>query len=351
MDGTNFNGMVGIFKQAILPASSVLIVTHDFPDPDCLAAAAGLSHLLTFWGVDKAVTTYGGFVGRAENRAMVRLLDFSAAPFLLVDIKSFDRIIVVDAVPGGTNLSLPEGTPVDAVFDHHTRFPPVDAPYFWDVRPDIGATSTLVCMYLKEARCPIPSRLATALFYGIKTDTGDMGREVSPQDKECYKLLFDLMDHQTLARIEHPERDPEFFRTLHRALTSMIVCGNAGHVFLDEVNTPDFVAEMADLFHSLKDMEWTLCSGIYKDNLFFSIRCKTADEAGKMAAAIGKEAGGSGGGHSKVGAGRIPLKNRSPKEVRDQVRRNVRKLLGVASQPELPLLRLGVPQLPASPKT
>ncbi|MBW1990281.1 MAG: DHH family phosphoesterase [Deltaproteobacteria bacterium] len=336
----DYDGLVDIFREAMLPADSALIVTHDFPDPDCLASAAGLTHLLTFWGVRQCVTSYGGFVGRAENRAMVKLLGLSAAPILLVDFKSFDRIMVVDAIPGGTNLSLPPGAPVDAVMDHHQRIPPEDAPYFWDVRPEMGATSTLVTTYLKKAHCPIPSKLATALFYGIKTDTGDMGTEVSSQDKECYKFLFDLMDHKLLASIEHPQRDPEFFLTLYRALTSMQVMGRVGHVFLGEMNTPDYTAEMADLFHSLQSVEWTLCSGVYKDALFFSIRCKDDGTAGQVAAGIGEAAGGSGGGHSKIGAGKVPLKGRTPAEARDALKKSLKNLLDV-SVPEEPLLPRG----------
>ena len=64
---------------------------------------------------------------------------------------------------------------------------------------------------------------------------------------------------------------------------------------------------MADLFHSLERLEWMVCSGVFKNHIFFSIRAKIHATAGKLAEQIAFRLGGSGGGHSKVAAGRIPV--------------------------------------------
>ncbi len=114
-----FDEKVQEFKARILPASTVLILTHDFPDPDCLAAAFGISHLLSFWGVKSSVISFGGFVGRAENRAMIRFLNIRTVPFVLTEINDFDKIILVDCFPGRGNVSLPPQTEVHAILDHH----------------------------------------------------------------------------------------------------------------------------------------------------------------------------------------------------------------------------------------
>ena len=59
-----------------------LLLPHDNPDPDSLAAALGLSKLLEREGM---VCTIGmaGIIGRAENRAMVRELGFDLRPLLV----------------------------------------------------------------------------------------------------------------------------------------------------------------------------------------------------------------------------------------------------------------------------
>jgi nanoRNase/pAp phosphatase (c-di-AMP/oligoRNAs hydrolase) len=304
----NYSEKLQDLKNHILPTSSVLIVAHDYPDPDCIGSAHGMAQLFSHWGIKSSVVTFGGFVGRAENRAMIRYLNIEILPFPLVELKDFERIILVDCFPGGGNVSLPADKPIHAVLDHHLEKPVGQAPYFSDIRKEVGATSTIVTKYLLQAQCPISSKLATALFYGIKTDTREMGRDVSQEDQECYKLLFDMMDFKLLSLIENPDRDIEYFRIVHSAAESAINYGNVGFIHLHKVASPDLVAEMADFFHSLEQLEWIICSGVFKKNIYFSIRSKSMSEAGVHAEKIAKSLGGSGGGHGKIGAGRIPFK-------------------------------------------
>lgn len=295
------------FHAHVKGASSPLILTHDYPDPDCIASAYGIAHLLSFWGMENSIISFGGFVGRAENRAMIRYLNIRTIPYVLLEIKDYDCIIVVDCFPGNNNVSLPASIRVNAVLDHHRVTIPDNPPFFHDVRKEIGATSTMVTEYLLSAYCPIPAKLATGLFYGIMTDTGDMGRDTSSEDLACYKILFDKMDHRLLSRIEHPDRDVEFFKMLYRAAQSMVIFESVGYIHLGQVSSPDFVGEIVDLFHSLENNEITICSGVFKKNIFFSIRSKNRDEAGINSEKIANAMNGGGGGHGKAGAGRIPF--------------------------------------------
>jgi nanoRNase/pAp phosphatase (c-di-AMP/oligoRNAs hydrolase) len=324
------------FRQHILPAETVLIVTHDYPDPDCLASAFGVANLLRFWGVKSSIITFGGFVGRAENRAMIRVLNIPSVPFALTDIKDYDRIILVDSFPNKGNVSLPANALVNAVIDHHPHEPLLKVPYFHDIRENFGATSTIITKYLIEAGCKITPKLATALFYGIKTDTGDMiRRESVPEDIECYKLLFDIIDHRLLSRIENPDRDEEFFRIIHRAVESTYTSETFGYTYLGTVSTPDYVAEMADLFHSLERLEWMVCSGVFKNHIFFSIRAKIHATAGILAEQIAKRHGGSGGGHAKVAAGRIPVTADTVNKILAEFEDSIRELFEIKNiQPE-----------------
>ena len=326
------------FRNHIVPASTVLILTHDYPDPDCLASAFGISHLLSFWGIKSSVISFGGFVGRAENRAMIRFLNIRTVPFVLTEVKDFERIILVDSFPGKGNVSLPLNTPVHAVLDHHPNDPPSGATYYHDIRKDYGATSTLITKYLLEAHCPISPKLATALFYGIKTDPGDMRREVSPDDLECYKFLFDIMEHRLLSQIENPDRDVEFFKILNRAAESAVTFDTVGYTHLGNVTTPDYIAEMADLFHSLEKLEWMICSGLFKNQIFYSIRSKNHDTAGVNAERIAALFEGSGGGHARVAAGRIPIDSDSANKVLEKFEHTIKDVFGIARFTEEKLL-------------
>src|SRR5690606_34896036 len=61
-------------QKAIEGKQRLLILTHNNPDPDAIASAWGLSALAKNLQSVKVELAYGGFLGRAENRAMVEIL-------------------------------------------------------------------------------------------------------------------------------------------------------------------------------------------------------------------------------------------------------------------------------------
>lgn len=331
---------VGQLRRCLQSARSILICTHDYPDPDCIASAFGLAHLFSFWNYPAPVVTFGGFIGRAENRAMVRFLDIAMVPFVLVDVREFDRIFLVDSYPGKGNISLPSSVPVSGIIDHHPSPPDHPLECYTDIRMEVGATSTLITKYLLDEGCPISPQLATALFYGIKTDTGDMRRDVSAIDLECYKYLFEHIDHKLLSLIVNPDRDVEYFRILNRATVSAVSYNNVGYTHLGSVSTPDYVAETADLFHSLETIEWMVCSGIFKNHIFFSLRSKNEYSSGIKAEQLARSLGGSGGGHGRAAAGRIQFSpgTTANKKI-GEFEVVMRELFGVATIPPKKLIQ------------
>jgi nanoRNase/pAp phosphatase (c-di-AMP/oligoRNAs hydrolase) len=60
--------------------TSMLIYTHDNPDPDALAAGLGLRHLVEKEIGAVVTLAHGGIVGRAQNRAMVENLKIPLTP-------------------------------------------------------------------------------------------------------------------------------------------------------------------------------------------------------------------------------------------------------------------------------
>lgn len=298
------------FLERLLPAQSALIITHDFPDPDALGAALGVKVLLQHYGIQSCDIAFTGFVGRAENCALMELLGIEYRNLLKVDFEKYERVIVVDTVPDNGNVSLANPQIVDAVLDHHAV---LDQQYsgnaYFGTFPELGATSTLVTFFLLEAGITIPTNVATALFYGIKTDTNDMSRHCSDMDILCYKELFDFIDHKTLAQIEHPPRDIEYFSLLLQTAQKLTVYGDVGYVHLDVVSMPDYVPEMVEIFHSIRDLEWMIVSSFYGNQLIFSVRSKRDGRAGLRTRKLAKVLQGNGGGHPTAAAGRMRLKN------------------------------------------
>lgn len=298
------------FIEHVLPADSIVVIPHDFPDPDALGAAAGVQYLLQKKGVAKCDIAFAGFVGRAENRLMVENLNIKYLPLNAIDLEAYDKVVVVDSVPSNGNVSMLKSELVDAVLDHHaiTDHDIVNTEKtLYEVHHTVGATCTLVTHYLMAAAYGIPSDIATALFYGIKTDTRNMGRNCFDADLSAYKHLFDIIDHRALSRIENPPREPEYLQLLQEASVAMKIYGDFGYTHLGSVSMPDFVPEMADVFHSLKQIEWMVASAVFGDQIIFSVRSKDSQEAGRLTQKFARELGGSGGGHPTIAAGRVPI--------------------------------------------
>ena len=162
----------------------LLIIVHNTPDPDAVASAAALSFAVEKkTGVQTSIA-YGGSIGRAENREMIRRLCIKMKQIGKISLAKYDSLAVVDTQPGAGNAQLPPGLPVQIVIDHHPRREDLSAAYY-RIEPDIGATSTLLVELLKECGIEPPADLATALAFGITTETQSLARETEVQYTEA----------------------------------------------------------------------------------------------------------------------------------------------------------------------
>jgi nanoRNase/pAp phosphatase (c-di-AMP/oligoRNAs hydrolase) len=313
-----------------------LILTHDNPDPDSIAAGVALAHLLgKLAGVD-AIVAYGGIVGRAENRALVRVLKLPVVPVSRVVFDDFDLICMVDTQPEQGNHSLPARHFPDVVIDHHPERPDSHLAPIADVGGPIGATSTVVAEYFRASGLKVPPEVATALFYGIKADTRDLGRQTTMKDVDAYLWLFPMVDKEALGEIEHPKLPEEYFRLYHTATERAIVYDDAVVCDLATIYAPDMVAEVAERFSFLEDVKWSLAFGEYEDALYYSLRTNDRRmNAGRLIREVIEANGGSAGGHGTMAGARLPVKGLSAaakKRLRDEIVRSFLDAFGVSAR-------------------
>lgn len=320
-----------------------LVLTHDNPDPDAVASACGLAWLLTEAAGLKAQAAYGGVIGRAENKALIRVLGLPIVPLARAKSTAHDLVCLVDTQPEVGNYSRTEALP-QLVIDHHPVRPASLLTLFHDVGGPAGATSTLVCSYLRAARLVPSPALATALFYGIKSDTRDLGREVGGTDIENYNWLFPLVDKTALSRIEHPAVPARYFAAYHRAYerARLHADGAAVTVDLGEVYVPEIVPEVAERLVSLEGCRFSLATGAWKDELYLSFRLNDRRQnAGKLVREICRAYGGSAGGHGAMAGARIPLDGRDPAALAEQVFGGFLKAFKLKPGPGTPLVPEG----------
>ncbi|MGD8792195.1 MAG: DHH family phosphoesterase [Anaerolineae bacterium] len=319
-------------------AREILILPHNDPDPDAIASALALQHLLAQLGGVESEIVYRGLVGRAENKALVRYLGQPLRWLQAADLRSGRPLALVDTQPGTGNNALPPGRTATLVFDHHPRKEGTAGAAFADVRSDLGATSTMLFQYLRAADLPFPPHLATALFYGIKTDTLGLVRGARPADVEAYFELQQRVDMEALVEIESAQVPPEYFRRLHAALHAARLYGNVVVSYVGAMQRPDLAAEMADLLLRLEGIEWVLCMGAYQDRLQLAMRSRReGGSAGRMVQAVVAERG-TAGGHGMMAAGQIPLEGRDPEEEAALLARRARVMLEVEALGEERLL-------------
>lgn len=284
---------------------SALVLMHDNPDPDSMAAAECVRLLLTEKAGLDVVVGRGGIIGRAENRAMVSVLGLEHMPVEELDLARFGVIALVDTQPETGNNSLPPGHRVDVVVDHHPlRSASARAPWC-DVRDDYGASSTIAYSYLKQTGVAIPERLATGLLYAIKSETRDLGREASSHEYDAYTELLGLADLEKLHAIAEPKVPAAHYAALDRALRAAEVRGPLVAVNLGALDYPDLVAEVADLLLPYERAHWVLCVGQHGGAVYLSLRTDIRDAgAGEMIRRIVAGRGAS-GGHGMIAGGRL----------------------------------------------
>ncbi|HVP67356.1 MAG TPA: bifunctional oligoribonuclease/PAP phosphatase NrnA [Anaeromyxobacteraceae bacterium] len=305
-----------------------LILTHDNPDPDSLASGVALAWLLERLAGVAAVVAYGGIVGRAENRALIKVLKLPVVPLSRVVFDDYDLIAMVDTQPEHGNHSLPSAHFPDVVIDHHPPRPESQLAAVADVGRQAGATSTVVTDYLRASGLEVPSPIATALFYGIKSDTRDLERETTRPDVEAYLWLFPQADPQALSEIEHPRLPEDYFRLFHTAVERALVFDDAVVCDLGKVYYPDLVAEVADRFLAMAEVRWSLAFGLFHGSLYFSLRTRDRRmNAGKLIRDVIETRGGSAGGHGSMAGARLAVKGLALPARRRLVREVVQSFL------------------------
>jgi len=309
-----------------------LIVAHDNPDPDSLAAAMALKHLMLQKTGQDATIAYGGIIGRGENQAMARELEIAAIHFDQLDLASYKVVCMVDTQPGTGNNSFPPDRPVHLVIDHH---PPRDVCHTcrWsDVRENYGASATILLEYLLAQDVSFGTKLATMLFYAIKSETQDLGRDWIKADRDAYLHLLPLVNNRILRKITHPKVPRRYIQSYNRAIENSLLYRDLLVFNLYQIDNPDIVAEMADFLLRLEGVKVVLGMGHFQDEEILSLRTDREDVfAGEMIRRVLQGLGTAGGHHMTAGGQIKQLKGGAAvqKELEDKLTRRLLDILEI----------------------
>jgi nanoRNase/pAp phosphatase (c-di-AMP/oligoRNAs hydrolase) len=283
------------------PAKDVSVIIYANPDPDALASALALKKILET--KDCVVTIgYTGAIGRPENASMIRRLKIPASPISEEEADGAGVIALVDSQPQFfKDFTLPR---CDIVIDHHPVVQELPAA-FVDVRPSYLSTSSIMTEYLRAAGVRPTRNLASALFYGIKTDSRRFMGDLSEGDVEAIHWLRGKADRNMVNQIEYSQFSREGLDYFSIGLVRRRFLNGVMFSHLGPVPFFDVCVQVADFFIRVENVSWALVTGVVGDTLVVVFRNDgLKKDAGYLAGATFGSIG-SAGGHQSMGRAQV----------------------------------------------
>lgn len=295
----------------------LVILLSGHPDPDAIGSALAHQRICDALGVPATIAHVHPLSHR-ENRALVKLLHVEMT---LVstrqELARFKHISLVDTTSPEPTIEIPADLKVLTIVDHHRTHGPAEAP-FTDIRPELGASSTMYCEYLAGGLASLTgerredARVATALLFGVQTDTDDFTL-ATPSDFKAAAYAKAYCDNDLLQRVGRKTIGAASMDVLGSALANLFVIRDFALAGVGRVpkGDRDSIGTAADFILRREDIDTVLVYGIVDDRIDGSLRTRSpsVDPATFLQAAFGKDQEGRpyGGGRADKGGFQIPL--------------------------------------------
>lgn len=253
----------------LLQFDNIIVQCHDNPDADALASGFGVYEYLRMNGKSPRLVYGGRNIIHKSN--LVLMVDSLGIPIEHVDFLDNPQLLVtVDCQYGGGNVTFFKAENV-AVIDHHRVSG--ELPAMNRVMSYMGSCATIVWDMLREEGVEINRNLATALYYGLYTDTGEFTEITHSLDRD----LRDYIEEYRLAIVKAGACDPNVLGIIS-----------------------DFVLEVDAI-------DICMVFSVIKNGVKLSFRsCIKEVSASEMAQEVCRDIG-SGGGHYYKAGGFIPM--------------------------------------------
>ena len=292
--------LIDLLKQA---PDEVFLQPHNVPDPDAIAASFGLQVLLKNFGIE-TVIVYEQELAKANSLRMLDIFGIEMKrPADVETLGAEDWAVLVDVQKENANLT-DLITDEVACVDHHTKNG-FDDYRFKDIRPEYGACSTIVESYWNEVDLTPPTAVATALIYGIRSDTDGLSRGVSIEDIEAYFRLYADADMSRIAELDANSIKLSVLKNYSKAFDTVEVYGKTGFLSL-ESNDDSLLGSASDIFLSVENVDIVVAYAIRDNGLKYSVR--SIDETVQADHLVRHIVAGLGvgGGHRTMAGGFIP---------------------------------------------
>ncbi|HEY8665125.1 MAG TPA: DHH family phosphoesterase [Tepidisphaeraceae bacterium] len=320
--------------RALHDKKKILITTHSSPDPDAMASCTALMQLLKVTLPSlKVEISFKGSIVSGMNAIFAQQADLQPVPWDEATLPDYDGIILLDTQPAFANCPLPAGIVPAAVIDHHRASRGRRSKCgFCDVRPDVGASSTIIFSYFMELEVPISGDLGATLLYAIESDLAGAAGQPGELDNIALSSLTLLADTRKLYKMRYVDLPQSYYVAYWEGLASAVHYDHAIIAHLDSIDSLEKPAIIADFLLRFDKVQWALVTALSGSTLMLSLRTSAAKpSAAEMMRRLVKKIGQGGGHRTKAGGG-IPLQNTIPAEiarVRGILRRRLLRALNI----------------------
>ena len=281
---------------------NIVIQCHDNPDPDAVASGFALHRFFSGDSGRRVRFVYTGQyrIQKPNLRMMTKRLSI---PLEYVEClpEVPELLLVVDGQYGEGNVTRLQGERI-AVVDHH---PDSGRPFdYAEIRSTYGSCATLVYQMLTESGYDVNADmdLATALYYGLYTDTNSLSEISHPADKD---LRDDLIYNRSLINA---------LRNDNLSSEDITIAGDALHqAFFDKENgfavaeagpcDPNILGFISDMLLQVHRCDSCVVFCRLPYGIKYSVRsCTPEIHAGEMSRVLAADFG-SGGGHAEKAGG------------------------------------------------
>lgn len=288
--------------NSISAHNKVYIQPHDIPDPDAIASSFGLKHFLDVLNI-KAQIIYVDSIEKANSRTMLEIfgIDMDLKEDTYVPHED-DLIILVDTQIGHSNVTHLNSRHV-GVIDHHRDMGNNDY-VFMDVRPELGACSTIIASYFKQLAIEPEINVATALLYAIMTDTDNLVRSNNFLDLEMFYWLYKLSDLTKIKHLRMNEIGLSDLEAYTRALQNIEIYGATCFVDIGDCND-SLLGTISDMVFTIEHVDIIVSYANRSDGIKLSIRSGDKQIKANNLVNFIIDNHGTGGGHDEMAGGFI----------------------------------------------
>lgn len=290
--------------RELLDFEEIVIQCHDNPDADALASGFALYTYLSRYH-KKVSFIYGGKNIIRKSNLVLMIKELEIPVTYCESMEAPELLVTVDCRYGEGNVTKFPAKNI-AVIDHH-RVTGV-LPRLNEVRSNLGSCATLLWQLLKDEGFDVNAnkKLATAMYYGLYTDTNELTEVSHPLDKD----LRDEADFipSLITR----------FRNANLSLEELDIAGAA--LLRSDYNEdyrfavvkagacdPNILGIISDLVLAVDSVDTCLVFCVTPTDVKLSVRsCIKEVKASELAQAI-CEGIGSGGGHYVKAGGRVSM--------------------------------------------